>query len=205
MAVRSWAREAYDTSNIEPDPVEAVMVPYPLHPAIVHFPIVLAVLLPCAGVYALLAIRRGSSPATAWLPVVGLAVLLAATSWLAVETGEREEDTVEDVVAESAIHEHEERAELFFPLTVIGLAITTAGLLKGRPGSSMRGIAVASALVITFAGYRVGHSGGELVYEHGAAAAYRQSPSRTPSFEPGEDEASESRESDREGRVRNVH
>ena len=35
------------------------MIPEPLHPAVVHFPIVLVVLLPLAAMTALLLIRRG--------------------------------------------------------------------------------------------------------------------------------------------------
>ena len=96
------------------------MLPQPLHPAVVHFPIVFVVLLPIVAIAALVIIRRGGSVKSSWLPVVALSAALAATSWVAVQTGEQEEDTVEQVVAGSAIHEHEERAELFFPLSLAG-------------------------------------------------------------------------------------
>jgi uncharacterized membrane protein len=148
------------------------MIMQPLHPVVVHFPIVFMVLLPIAAMAAIFAIRRGAPVRRAWLPVTGLAAALALSSWLAVETGEREEDVVEKVVAESAIHDHEESAEIFFPLTIAGLLIVSAGLLNGRPGRLLRSTAVIAALGISVAGYQVGHSGGELVYEHGAANAY---------------------------------
>ncbi len=48
------------------------LLPNPLHPALVHFPIVLMVLLPVSAVVALWAIRRGAQPTRAWLVAVGL-------------------------------------------------------------------------------------------------------------------------------------
>lgn len=148
------------------------MIPQPLHPAVVHFPIVFVVILPLAAAVALWAIHRGAGPRRAWWPVVAVSAVLVASSWVAVQTGEREEDTVERVVAEAAIEEHEESAEVFLPLTVAGLLVVSTGLLAGLPGRIGRGVAVAAALGLVVAGYRVGHSGGELVYRHGAATAY---------------------------------
>ncbi len=151
---------------------EELMITQPLHPAVVHFPIVFVVLLPIVAIVAIFAIRRGAAVRSAWLPVTGIAAALVLSAWLAVETGEREEEIVEKVVAESAIHEHEESAEIFFPLTVAGLLLVSAGFLNGRPGRLLRSAAVIVALGLSVAGYQVGHSGGELVYEHGAANAY---------------------------------
>lgn len=156
----------------EPDQLEELMIPQPLHPAVVHFPIVLVALLPIAAILALVAIRRGARERNAWLPVVGIAAALAASAWLAVLTGKREESVVESVVTESTIHAHEESAEFFSWVTVGGLVLVSLGLLKDRPGRVMRNVAVIAALGASVAGYRVGHSGGELVYEHGAASAY---------------------------------
>jgi len=42
------------------------MLPNPLHPAVVHFPIVLALLLPIFAIGALWTIRRGARPRRAW-------------------------------------------------------------------------------------------------------------------------------------------
>ena len=148
------------------------MIPHPLHPAIVHFPIVLMLLLPIATLAALIAIGRGASARVSWLPVVGIAAALTLSAWAAVETGEGEEERVERVVPRSVIHEHEESAEIFFPLTVVALLIVAGGLARERPGRVLRGTAVVAAFVVAGAGYRVGHSGGSMVYEHGAASAY---------------------------------
>src|SRR5512134_1820528 len=88
----------------------SIMLPSPLHPAVVHFPIVLVFLLPVAALAALWAIHRGSRPLRAWLVPTGVAAALALSSWVAVETGEQQEDKAEAAVSESLIHSHEEAA-----------------------------------------------------------------------------------------------
>jgi len=148
------------------------MIPEPLHPAVVHFPIVLVVLLPLAAMTALLLIRRGAEARKIWVPVTVIAFALAGSVWVAVQTGEREEEAVEEVVSESAIHEHEEAAELFLPLSLGVLMLVGAGLLKDRPGQVARIMGTTAAVLLVVVGFNVGRTGGELVYEHGAASAY---------------------------------
>jgi uncharacterized membrane protein len=148
------------------------MLPEPLHPAVVHFPIVLVVLLPIVALISLVLIRRGASPRKAWIPVIALAVGLMGASWVAIQTGEREEEAVERVVGDRPIHEHEEAAELFLSLTA-GMALLMAvGFTAGLPGRIARPVATAGAVLLVAAGYQVGHTGGDLVYEHGAGSAY---------------------------------
>ena len=148
------------------------MLPDPLHPALVHFPIVLMVLLPLIAAGALLAIRRGAAPARAWLLPFATAAALSGSAWLAVETGEREEEAVEEVVPETSLHQHEEFAERFLLLSAAVLAITAAGLVRGAAGRVARGLTLAGSLALMGLGVQVGHSGGTLVYRDGAASAY---------------------------------
>lgn len=148
------------------------MLPSPLHPAVVHFPVVLVVLLPLAGLWALWAIRRGSAPLRTWMVPVAFAAALTGSAWVAVETGEQEEEKVESVVAERTIDQHAGMAEQFLALSAVVLVLTAAGLLRGRAGGVLRGIAAVAALGLVIQGVRVGHSGGQLVYAHGAGAAY---------------------------------
>lgn len=148
------------------------MLPHPLHPAVVHFPIVFDMLLPVVAIVAVVLIRRGARARTSWLWPVLVAAALAGSAWLAVETGQDQEDAVERVVPESTIHDHEEAGELFFQLSAISFLVFAAGLAAGRVGAGARYASVALALALVVAGYRVGGSGGELVYEHGAASAY---------------------------------
>ncbi len=148
------------------------MLPDPLHPAVVHLPIALAVLIPPLALLAVLAIVRGLLPARAWVAIVLLQALLVGSAWLAIETGEKEEDRVEEIVAERPIEDHEEAAERFLAIAALGLLATGAGLLPRRVGGLSRAAAVAVSVGVLVAGVSVGHSGGELVYTHGAANAY---------------------------------
>jgi len=148
------------------------MVPDPLHPAIVHFPIVLAFLLPIFAIGAIWAIRRGSAPRRAWAVPLALSVALAASAWAAVETGESQEDKVENIVPDAAMDAHADAAELFLKLSGVLVLVVGAGLIPGAVGRSARIAGAAGALGLVVMGARVGHSGGELVYTHNAASAY---------------------------------
>jgi uncharacterized membrane protein len=148
------------------------MLPNPLHPAIVHFPVVLAFLLPVFAAGAVWAIRRGARPRRAWSIPFAMAVALAASAWAAVETGEAQDERVERVVAERPLSAHAEMAEAFLAASA-GLAlVAAAGLVGGVTGRVAR-IATATGAVVLVAGAaRVGHTGGQLVYKYGAASAY---------------------------------
>jgi uncharacterized membrane protein len=148
------------------------VLPDPLHPAMVHFPIVLMTLLPVVAGVAIWAIRRGARLTRAWLVPMAFAVALSLSSWLSVETGEQQEERVEDVVPEAAIDTHADAAERFLLLTVAMAGLAAVGLFNNRVGSLARSASVVAAAGLVFAGYQVGHSGGKLVYQHGAAAAY---------------------------------
>lgn len=152
------------------------MLPEPLHPAVVHFPIVLAVLLPIFGAGALWAIRRGAPPTRAWALPVALAAALTLSAYVALETGESQEDRVESVVGEQALHAHEEAAERFLALSGILVVLTAAGLLKGKAGTAARVVGTVGAAALVVAAVQVGDAGGKLVYQHGAASAYINGP-----------------------------
>lgn len=148
------------------------MLPEPLHPAVVHFPVVLVTLLPLAAVAAVVLIHRGAAVRSTWAPVVVLALALGLSAWGAVRTGENEEERVESVVPEAALERHEDAAELFLPISTGVLLLTALGLLGGTAGRNLRYAATLSAFLALGQGLRVGHSGGELVYVHGASSAY---------------------------------
>src|SRR5262245_23042680 len=108
------------------------MLPDPLHPAVVHLPIALAVIVPLIAIGGLAAIRIGSLPQRAWLAAVLLQALLAGSAWLAVHTGGDQYDRVKEVVAEEHIDEHAESAEWFAWIATATVLIFAAGLLRGR-------------------------------------------------------------------------
>jgi uncharacterized membrane protein len=155
------------------------MMPDPLHPAVVHLPIALAVLIPGLALLGIFLIHKGFLPSRSWAAIVLLQALLVGSGWLALETGEEQEERVERVVAERHIETHEEAAERFLLLAGIGLLASAAGLLPRSAGSVGRGVGTLVAFGVLAAGVSVGHSGGELVYKHGAASAYVDAPAAT--------------------------
>jgi len=148
------------------------MLPDPLHPAVVHFPVVLMFLVPISAAVALWAIRRGTNPLRAWGVPVAFAAALSLSAWAALQTGQGQGESVEKVVSERLIEGHEEAAELFLVLTGVLVAISAVGFAKGMTGRAARIVATIGSLAVIGAGYQVGHSGGELVYTYGAASAY---------------------------------
>ena len=146
------------------------MIPDPLHPAVVHFPVVLAVLLPAVALAVLWWGRR--QPRRAWGITVALAALLAASAWAAVQTGEAQEDRVEAVVAEAPFESHEHAAERFLVAALITLAVVGLGLVPGAAGGAARIAGTVATVALLGFGWYAGHTGGQLVYRHGAAAAY---------------------------------
>jgi uncharacterized membrane protein len=140
------------------------MLPDPLHPAVVHFPIVLMFILPVAALGALWAIRRGAPQRLAWAVPLLVAAALAGSSWVAVETGEQQEERAEDAVGERVLNTHEEAAERFLALSTVMLVITAAGFAGGTAGRVLRVTGAVAAVALIGAGYQVGHSGGRIVY-----------------------------------------
>ncbi len=153
----------------------AALLPTPLHPAIVHLPMALAVLVPIFAIAALVAVRRGARPMRAWSIAVAMFAALTFSSWVSVETGEDQEDRVESTVPRTAFHAHEEAATQFLWLSAGVLGVAAIGLLASRAGSSARWVATAGSAALLVAGYRVGHTGGAMVYTYGAASAYTSS------------------------------
>jgi uncharacterized membrane protein len=154
------------------------MMPDPLHPAVVHIPIALAVLMPLLAALALLSIQRGLMPARVWVAIALLQALLVGSAWLALETGEEQEDRVERIVAERHIETREEAAERFLVIAGLGLLAVGVGLAPGRAGATGRLVGALATLAVLAAGAYVGHSGGELVYRYGAANAYVEGAAR---------------------------
>jgi uncharacterized membrane protein len=146
----------------------------PLHPAIVHLPLGLALLMPLIAAVATWALWTGRITPRSWILVAALQVLLVGAGVVALRTGSAEEDRVERVVQEAAIERHEEAAEQFVWASGAVLVVLAVVPWIRRPGIA-RAVAVAGTLttvVVTGLALRAGHAGGQLVYVHGAAAAY---------------------------------
>ena len=138
----------------------------PLHPAIVHVPLGLAVVAPLLAFGIALAIRRGALPSRSWLIVVGLQAVLFCGGLLALRTGEQEEERVEERVAKSALDLHEAQAERFV-WTAGGTLVVSAAALVLRSHAATAALMAATTLatvVTAGVGLQVGHSGGAIVH-----------------------------------------
>jgi hypothetical protein len=101
-----------------------------------------------------------------------MAGALLFSTWVAVQTGESQEDVVEKVVADAPLDTHEEAAETFITAAAIMLVVMAGGLAPGRIGKSVRAVATVGTVGLVVGAAWVGHTGGQLVYQHGAASAY---------------------------------
>ena len=145
----------------------------PLHAALVHLPVAVAVALPLVAAAAAWAWRTGRLPRQVWLLAVLVQLLLTLGAQASMWSGEREEDAVEEVVGHDAIEHHEERAEAFTTAAwcALLLALAAAAWPKEPVALRLALATVAASLLVAGLGLATGHAGGELVYEHGAAAA----------------------------------
>ena len=145
-----------------------IPIPSPLHPAVVHFPIVL-ILIGTAIACAAVLLRRWHLPAIAAVCLsLGAVGSIAATV-----TGGADEEMVGELgqAAENVLEEHEEWGEATRNLAVVAAIFSLAAALLGRfpiPARIVGAIAALLALSAAFAVAQTGHYGGQLVYRHGA-------------------------------------
>lgn len=146
----------------------------PTHPALVHLPLGIAFVMPLVLIAVLYWLARDRPTGGMWLVAVLLQALLLGSAVAALRTGEAEEERVERVVPESALEVHEERGEVFTWLAGANLgALALLPIFRRRgPKGAVAAAALALSVAVAVQGVRVGHAGGVLVYEHGAANAY---------------------------------
>lgn len=145
------------------------MIPFPspLHPAVVHFPIVLILAGAALAVLSVF-IRCWHLPAL----VAAILVAGAAGAVVATVTGSQEEEVVGELsgAAETILEEHEWWGETTRNLAIVSaiLAVSAAATMNFRFAG--RGMSIVTAFAALAAAYTVaetGHYGGQLVYRHG--------------------------------------
>lgn len=148
-------------------------MPNQFHPAIVHFPIVVATLLPFLVLIFAYMIKINKMTPRGWLMIIGLQLFVTITGYVSLESGEIEEDMVSKIVDKSFIHEHESAAEIFVGSSVILLVLTVAAFFLRAEFQFYLKLGIALlGLVSGYLAFRAGRLGGDLVYKHGAAAVY---------------------------------
>lgn len=142
-------------------------LPSPLHPAVVHFPIVL-ILLGAAVAVGASVIRRWHLSALAAI-LLGLGALGALVAY---QTGEAEGELVAELNGvEPVLDAHEQWAGRTRNVALAAAALALAALFTRRwPRTThvLRAGAAVAALGASWCVYETGHRGGQLVYRHGA-------------------------------------
>ena len=162
----------------------------PLHPAVVHLPLGLAVVMPLLLGAMVWAIARGRLPGKAWLIVTALQGVLVGAAAVALWTGGQDEDRVEARAGEARVESHERTAQAF---TVVAsatfVAVTGALLLRNRRRPFLAaglGSTVLSIGMLVL-GIQAGRQGGALV--HGAPALVQGAENQAPDPGQAPDEA----------------
>ena len=147
----------------------------PLHPFMAHIPLVLALCLPIVIVSSIVFImKKKISPRFWWVPVI-IQITIVVFSYIALETGEDQEDTVLQFVAKPFIQQHENAAEIFSGLGVILLGLMAVVLFVGESlARNLRFLTAVLSLIPLAAGLYAGRLGGAIAYTHGGAEAYYQ-------------------------------
>ncbi|MBE2180919.1 MAG: hypothetical protein IAE97_10650 [Chthoniobacterales bacterium] len=144
-----------------------IPIPSPLHPAVVHFPIVLILIgMVCAVVSVF--IQR-------WhLHLLAAVVLSTAAvgAVVATVTGGQDEEMAGELSgpAEHALEEHEQWGERTRNLALVAAAFAIGAAALSKVRLAGRSLSVITAVVSMAAAYSVaqaGHYGGQLVYRHG--------------------------------------
>jgi uncharacterized membrane protein len=154
-------------------------LPDPLHPALVHFPIVLILIGMAVAVIAVFW-RKG------YIPIFAAALLTcgALGAWVALATGKSDGGLVETLSApaEALLEAHETWAERTVTAATTAAVLAIGAIATFRFPRVMRGLSVATALVAMVAAWTVfetGHRGGAMVYKHGIGVS---ASSATPSL-----------------------
>jgi len=148
-----------------------IPLPDPLHPAIVHFPIVLILIGTAIAVLAVF-VRRWHLP---WIAAT-LLICGAAGAFAATWSGDVAEEAIGELPENvgQILEEHEEWGERTRNAAILAAVLAAAAASLGRFPIVSRSASVATALVALGAAFCVtetAHYGGLLVYKHGVGVS----------------------------------
>lgn len=155
------------------------MLPHPLHPALVHLPLGLAMIMPLIILVVSIGISKQWFNKGVWILIVGLQLICMISGIVAIETGEDEEEVVQKVMAGELIAKHEDLAKAFTACAGVTFAAALVGfffLRKQKVFSLCALVTFILSLATLGLAMQTGHLGGKLVYEHGAGKAYESTP-----------------------------
>lgn len=145
----------------------------PNHPFLAHIPLVLALFLPLVLGIIVVLVTKKKLPISSWWIAVSMQLLVVVFAYVALSTGEAEEDLVRQFVHKSFIGKHENIAEMFAGASVILLGLMMVALfVKENLAKHLRMVTCVLSLLPLGIGLYAGRLGGEIAYAHGGAEAY---------------------------------
>lgn len=143
------------------------MIPSPLHPALVHFPIALILLGTLVSAVAVFQ-RRWNLP---WI-AAGLLACGAAGAVVAAWSGGQAAEMVGELGANvgQVLENHEEWGESARNISIVAALLAICAAAAGRiriVSGILSVVAALAALASSYCVANAGHLGGELVYDHG--------------------------------------
>jgi uncharacterized membrane protein len=170
------------------------MVPDPLHPAVVHFPIVLLLLGAPLAVVAVF-VRRWN------LPVLAAVVLALGASGAVVATwtGGQAAELAGELAGggEQVLDQHEEWGERARKAGIVAALLAVASAALFRKPVAARAVGAAAALAAVAAAFSVaqaGHYGGQVVYKHGVGVNTAAAGESPPTVEGGKKASKEGKQ-----------
>ncbi len=134
------------------------------HPQVVHFPIALLIVVLLFEILSYFWKKVSFSLTSLILLVLG-----TIGAFIALQTGEIAADIAKKIPGiDSTLHEHEKIAELVFYLYLVITVIKAVLMRLKKDIMPWRLLVLGGMLIGTFFLFRVGHYGGQLVYEWGA-------------------------------------
>lgn len=159
----------------------------PLHPAIVHVPIGISLVLPLVAAALIYAIWRTWAHRHAWALAVALQAVVVGGASFAMVSGETEEKRVKQLVPRPELKTHEKRAATFMWVAGGTLALALAAMFVPRGRARLGAMVTVTVLLAAQTGFALwtGKAGGALVYQHGAAGVAAQDRGTDPVAEGG--------------------
>jgi uncharacterized membrane protein len=165
-------------------------LPYPLHPLVVHFPIVLIILTPFF-IFANFIFRKNLT--LTWITAL-VAIAACGTVYLAEQAGgmDASKALIEDAATSRILGEHASLAETTFLIssfTAILILGASVFFIKNEVSLVFLALALIFSILSIYFVYRTAEHGGQLVYEHGvgiikASPEQIETPSSTPAPTP---------------------
>lgn len=149
----------------------------PIHPIVVHIPLVLAGLTPIVAGWLAWQTWQGRGSRRAWFVAFALQAVIVGSALVAIDTGGDEAEVVRKVVPHGTIGEHAHEARQFtMAAGAVAAMLLAAVVFTDKKAAVAGAVAAAASLFVVLLGIRAGHAGGKLVFEYDAGAAYLKIP-----------------------------